>query len=76
MLRHLSETDIKGRETSSLSTIKNETPVTYEQVTEATAALSLKPQALKRQPLKRNFSLDKLYPSFKVQPHIGTEFAK
>ncbi|KAJ3283526.1 hypothetical protein HDU79_008978 [Rhizoclosmatium sp. JEL0117] len=50
--------------------------MTYEQVTEATAALSLKPQALKRQPLKRNFSLDKLYPSFKVQPHIGTEFAK
>ncbi|ORY39542.1 taurine catabolism dioxygenase [Rhizoclosmatium globosum] len=33
-----------------------------------------KKQALKVQPLKRNFSLDAIYPSFKVQPNIGTEF--
>ncbi|KAJ3295494.1 hypothetical protein HDU79_009007 [Rhizoclosmatium sp. JEL0117] len=48
--------------------------MTVAQLEDATAALSLKKQALKVQPLKRNFSLDKLYPSFKVQPHIGTEF--
>ncbi|KAJ3010934.1 UNVERIFIED_CONTAM: hypothetical protein HDU68_001905 [Siphonaria sp. JEL0065] len=46
-----------------------------EQVTESTAALSIKQQKLKVQPLKRNHSLD-IYKSFKVQPHIGTEFAK
>ncbi|KAJ3280661.1 hypothetical protein HDU79_011481, partial [Rhizoclosmatium sp. JEL0117] len=30
--------------------------------------------ALKIQPLKRNHSLDAKYPSYKVEPHIGTEF--
>ncbi|ORY37096.1 taurine catabolism dioxygenase [Rhizoclosmatium globosum] len=43
--------------------------MTVEQLTKATAALKI-------QPLKRNFSLDALYPSFKVQPHIGTEFKR
>ncbi|KAJ3025110.1 UNVERIFIED_CONTAM: hypothetical protein HDU68_007450 [Siphonaria sp. JEL0065] len=53
-------------------------PVETQQLTQATAALSLKNQPagpLKVQPLKRNFSLD-VYKNFKVQPHIGTEFAK
>ncbi|KAI9347694.1 putative TfdA family taurine dioxygenase [Obelidium mucronatum] len=53
-------------------------PVETQQLANATAALSLKAQAagpLKVQPLKRNFSLD-AYKNFKVQPHIGTEFAK
>ncbi|KAJ3071609.1 hypothetical protein HDU98_005047 [Podochytrium sp. JEL0797] len=45
-----------------------------EQLTQDTASLSLKYQALKIQPKKRNFSLDALYKSSKVQPHIGTEF--
>ncbi|KAJ3003976.1 UNVERIFIED_CONTAM: hypothetical protein HDU68_005399, partial [Siphonaria sp. JEL0065] len=51
-------------------------PVEVEQLTEATAAVSLKEQqALKIQPLKRNHSLD-TYKNFKLQPHIGSEFAK
>ncbi|KAI9347720.1 alpha-ketoglutarate-dependent taurine dioxygenase [Obelidium mucronatum] len=53
-------------------------PVETQQLSNATAALSLKAQSagpLKVQPLKRNFSLD-AYKNFKVQPHIGTEFAK
>ncbi|KAJ3024576.1 UNVERIFIED_CONTAM: hypothetical protein HDU68_008001 [Siphonaria sp. JEL0065] len=53
-------------------------PVETQQLSQATAALSLKSQTagpLKVQPLKRNFSLD-AYKNFKVQPHIGTEFAK
>ncbi|KAJ3025116.1 UNVERIFIED_CONTAM: hypothetical protein HDU68_007456 [Siphonaria sp. JEL0065] len=53
-------------------------PVETQQLTQATAALSLKNQQagpLKVQPLKRNFSLD-AFKNFKVQPHIGTEFEK
>ncbi|ORY19981.1 TauD-domain-containing protein [Rhizoclosmatium globosum] len=46
--------------------------MTVAEVTTSTASLSLK--GLKVQPLKRNHSLDALFPSFKVQPHIGTEF--
>ncbi|KAJ3295663.1 hypothetical protein HDU79_008689 [Rhizoclosmatium sp. JEL0117] len=46
--------------------------MTVAEVTTSTATLSLK--GLKVQPLKRNHSLDALFPSFKVQPHIGTEF--
>ncbi|KAJ3295528.1 hypothetical protein HDU79_009041 [Rhizoclosmatium sp. JEL0117] len=48
--------------------------MTVTQIEEATATLSLQKQALKVKPLQRNYSLDALYPSFKVQPHIGTEF--
>ncbi|ORY40177.1 taurine catabolism dioxygenase [Rhizoclosmatium globosum] len=48
--------------------------MTYTQPEAAAAAVSLKKQGLKVQPLQRNYSLDKIYPSFKVQPHIGTEF--
>ncbi|KAJ3074083.1 hypothetical protein HDU99_001795 [Rhizoclosmatium hyalinum] len=48
--------------------------MTVAQLEDATAALSLKRQALKVQPLQRNFSIDALYPNFKLQPHIGTEF--
>ncbi|KAI9347698.1 alpha-ketoglutarate-dependent taurine dioxygenase [Obelidium mucronatum] len=50
-------------------------PVETQQLATATAALSLKDRVLKVQPLKRNYSLD-AFKSFKVQPHIGTEFAK
>ncbi|KAJ3378454.1 hypothetical protein HDU84_007559 [Entophlyctis sp. JEL0112] len=31
---------------------------------------------LLRQPTQRNFSLDKLWKNFKLQPHIGTEFER
>ncbi|KAI9347683.1 alpha-ketoglutarate-dependent taurine dioxygenase [Obelidium mucronatum] len=51
-------------------------PVETQQLANATAALSLKAQnagPLKVQPLKRNFSLN-AFKSFKLQPHIGTEF--
>ncbi|KAI9347715.1 hypothetical protein BDR26DRAFT_834280 [Obelidium mucronatum] len=37
--------------------------------------VTTKPSALRVQPLTRNFSLD-AFKSFKVQPHIGTEFVK
>ncbi|KAJ3071608.1 hypothetical protein HDU98_005046 [Podochytrium sp. JEL0797] len=47
-----------------------------EQLAEGAATLSLKDQALKVQPKTRNFALDALYKSSKVQPHIGTEFEK
>ncbi|KAJ3075327.1 hypothetical protein HDU98_008575 [Podochytrium sp. JEL0797] len=47
-----------------------------EQLAQVAATLSLKDHALKVQPKKRNFSLDALYKSSKVQPHIGTEFEK
>ncbi|KAJ3024487.1 UNVERIFIED_CONTAM: hypothetical protein HDU68_008115 [Siphonaria sp. JEL0065] len=53
-------------------------PIEVQQITQATAAASLKDQAqtqLKVQPLKRNHLLD-VYKSFKVQPHIGSEFEK
>ncbi|KAI8618064.1 hypothetical protein BC830DRAFT_1216883 [Chytriomyces sp. MP71] len=51
--------------------------MTIEQIKYA-AAESVSPgqAALKRQPLKRNFSLDKKYRHWKVEPHIGTEFAE
>ncbi|KAJ3006575.1 UNVERIFIED_CONTAM: hypothetical protein HDU68_003993 [Siphonaria sp. JEL0065] len=50
-------------------------PVETQQLSQETAALSLKEQTLKVQPLQRNHSLD-AFKSFKVQPHIGTEFSK
>ncbi|KAI9333586.1 hypothetical protein BDR26DRAFT_1010094 [Obelidium mucronatum] len=48
-------------------------PVEVEQLTAATATVSLKEQTLKIQPLKRNHTLD-TFKSFKLQPHIGSEF--
>ncbi|KAJ3004688.1 UNVERIFIED_CONTAM: hypothetical protein HDU68_004938 [Siphonaria sp. JEL0065] len=50
--------------------------VDTKHITDATASLTLKNQALRVQPLKRNHSLDAEYKSFKLQPHIGTEFEK
>ncbi|KAJ3075318.1 hypothetical protein HDU98_008566 [Podochytrium sp. JEL0797] len=47
-----------------------------EQLAQVATTLSLKNQTLKVQPKKRNFSLDALYKSSKLQPHIGTEFEK
>ncbi|KAJ3240513.1 hypothetical protein HDU78_002274 [Chytriomyces hyalinus] len=47
---------------------------TANATTQGIATLSLKDKVLKVQPLQRNHSLDALYKSFKVQPHIGTEF--
>ncbi|KAI8620355.1 alpha-ketoglutarate-dependent taurine dioxygenase [Chytriomyces sp. MP71] len=48
--------------------------MTVHQNTDATKAICLQREALQRKPLQRNHSLDAKFRSWKVNPHIGTEF--